>query len=108
MENLKAVKPSNMNPKINSLATGLIVGIIGPILTLFAIYLITARELSVGDYINQLIFLKVYTHIISLSAIPNLLTFFIFIWLNKLKSARGVLFATIVLALTVLGLRLFT
>ena len=108
MENLKAVKPSNMNQKLNSLVIGLIVGIVGPVLTLFVIYLITTSELSIRDYINQLIFFKVYTHIISLSAIPNLLTFFIFIWLNKLRSARGVLLATITLALIVLGLRLFT
>ena len=97
-----------MNQKLNSLTLGLIVGIVGPILTLFVIYLITTQELSIREYINQLIFFKVYTHVISLSAIPNLLTFFIFIWLNELKSARGVLFSTILLALAVLGLRLFT
>jgi len=97
-----------MNSKLNSLATGLLVGVIGPLITLVAIYLITTSELSLRGYINQLIFFKVYTHIISLSVIPNLLTFFIFIWLNKLRSARGVLLATILLALILLGLRLFT
>ncbi|UCG28702.1 MAG: hypothetical protein JSV24_04915 [Bacteroidales bacterium] len=97
-----------MNLKFNSLYTGLILGISGPILALIIIYIIASDGLSLRDYMNQLVFLKVYTHIISLSAIPNLLTFFIFIWLNKLKSARGVLFATIILALFVLGLKLFT
>jgi hypothetical protein len=97
-----------MNQKLNTLITGLVVGIAGPIVTLYVIYLITTQEISIREYINQLIFFKVYTHIISLSVIPNLLTFFIFIWLNKLKSARGVLLATIILALIVLGLRLFT
>jgi len=97
-----------MNSRFNSLTTGLLLGIAGPLLTLFVIYLITTQDLSIKDYINQLIFFKVYTHIISLSVIPNLLIFFTFIWLNKLKSARGVLLATIILALIVLGLRLFT
>jgi hypothetical protein len=97
-----------MNQKANSLTLGLILGLVGPLLTLFIIYLITTDDIPIRSYINQLIFFKIYTHIISLSAIPNLLIFFIFIWLNKLKSARGVLFATIILALTVLGLRLFT
>lgn len=97
-----------MNTKVNSLITGLLAGIAGPLLALFAIFLITTQDITIRDYINQLIFFKVYTHIISLSVIPNLLTFFIFIWLNKLKSTRGVLLATIFLALSVLGLRLFT
>jgi len=97
-----------MNSKSNSLYTGLILGIAGPVLALFVIYAFASNGLNFRDYVNQLVFLKVYTHIISLSAIPNLLTFFIFIWLNKLKSARGVLFATIILALFVLALRLFT
>lgn len=97
-----------MNSKLNSLTTGLLLGIAGPLLTLFIIYLVITQDMSIQDYIRQLIFFKVYTHIISLSVIPNLLTFFIFIWLNKLKSARGVLLATILLALIVLGLRLFT
>jgi hypothetical protein len=97
-----------MNSRFNSLTTGLLLGIAGPIITLFVIYLVITQALSIMDYIRQLIFFKVYTHIISLSVIPNLLIFFIFIWLNKLKSARGVLLATIILAFIVLGLRLFT
>ena len=97
-----------MNSRFNTLTTGLLLGIAGPLFTLFIIYLVITQDLSIRDYIRQLIFFKVYTHIISLSVIPNLLTFFIFIWLNKLKSARGVLLATIILALIVLGLRLFT
>ncbi len=97
-----------MNSRFNSLITGLLLGIAGPLVTLIVIYLVTTQDLSIRDYINQLIFFRVYTHIISLSVIPNLLVFFVFIWLNKLKSARGVLLATIILALIVLGLRLFT
>lgn len=40
--------------------------------------------------------------IFSLALIPNMLIFFIFIWLNKLKSAQGVLGATIILAFAVM------
>ena len=97
-----------MNSRFNSLITGLLLGIVGPAITLIVIYLVTTQDLSLQEYIRQLIFFRVYTHIISLSVIPNLLIFFIFIWLNKLKSARGVLLATIILAFIVLGLRLFT
>ncbi len=97
-----------MNSRFNSLTTGLLLGILGPAITLVVIYLVTTQDLSLSDYVRQLVFFRVYTHIISLSVIPNLLIFFIFIWLNKLKSARGVLLATIILAFIVLGLRLFT
>lgn len=40
--------------------------------------------------------------ILSLALIPNMLLFFIFIWLNRLKSAQGVLGATIMLAILVI------
>ena len=36
--------------------------------------------------------------LVSLSAIPNLLLFFVFIWTNWNKSARGVIFATLIVA----------
>lgn len=39
--------------------------------------------------------------ILSLALVPNMLLFFIFIWLNKLKSAQGVLGATIILSILV-------
>lgn len=92
--------------KSNSIGFGLILGFLGPILTLLIIYFFAAGDVAIRDYIRQLIFFNVYTHIISLSVLPNLLTFFLFIWRNKLRSGRGVLMATIILALVVLGMKL--
>jgi hypothetical protein len=43
--------------------------------------------------------------LLSLSAIPNLLLFFVFIWTNRPFSARGVIFATLVVALVMLVLK---
>ncbi len=42
---------------------------------------------------------------ISLSVIPNLLLFFLFIWTNRTLSARGVIFATLLVAMVMLVLK---
>ncbi|MBI5539283.1 MAG: hypothetical protein HY951_04440 [Bacteroidia bacterium] len=48
-----------------------------------------------------------FSQILSLAVIPNVAVFFIFIWTNKLSAAKGVLAATIVMALVVFGLKIF-
>ncbi len=48
-----------------------------------------------------------YGKILSLAAIPNLFVFFIFIKKKQDNRAKGVLFATILIALTTLILKFF-
>jgi hypothetical protein len=43
--------------------------------------------------------------VVSLAAIPNLLLFFLFIWTKRNFSARGVIFATLLLAFVMLILK---
>ncbi|MCK4746147.1 MAG: hypothetical protein KAT15_03890 [Bacteroidales bacterium] len=42
---------------------------------------------------------------LSLSTIPNLLLFFLFLWTDRSFSARGVIFATLVMAFVMLVLK---
>ena len=87
--------------KYNNLRIGLILGILSPLLGFLVIYGVAFRGLSLSEYVDLLIYNKKLSSIISLSVIPNLLLFFIFIWLNYLYSARGVLASTLIFALVV-------
>ena len=46
-------------------------------------------DVTLGEYFRQFELLKRLSSLISLSALPNLLLFFIFIWLNMYRAARG-------------------
>ena len=87
--------------KYNKVRLGFMLGILAPLLTFFVVYLVAFRGMTFAEYLDLLIYRKKLSSIISLSVIPNLLLFFIFIWLNYLYSARGALAATIVFALVV-------
>jgi len=87
--------------KYNNLRIGLILGILAPLLGFMVIYGVAFRGMSLSEYVELLVYNKKLSSIISLSVIPNLLLFFIFIWLNYLYSARGVLASTLIFALVV-------
>jgi hypothetical protein len=87
--------------KYDALWIGAVPGIILPALT-FIISWAIISDLSLGDYLEQFRKLNRIASLISLSTIPNLLLFFVFIWLNHYRSARGVIFSTIVLAMVML------
>ncbi len=87
--------------KYNNLRIGLILGFLAPLLGFIVIYAVAFRGMNLSEYVDLLIYNKKLSSIISLSVIPNLLLFFIFIWLNYLYSARGVLASTLIFALLV-------
>lgn len=97
-----------MKQKLNSVSIGVLTGVFVPLIAVILFYFFTSKSVSVKEYIHFLILKNVYTNIISLCVIPNLLAFFIFIWLDFLSSARGVLVATFGFAFIVLGLKVLT
>jgi hypothetical protein len=90
-----------MSKRYNNIRVGLVLGIVAPIIGFFVVYLVGFRGMSFTEYLEMLSYRNKLSSIISLSAIPNLLLFFIFIWLDYLYSARGVLASTILFALIV-------
>ena len=88
--------------KYNSIRLGIVLGILAPMIGFLVVYLLAFRGMSFSEYLDLLVFRKKLSSIISLSVIPNLLPFFIFIWLNYLYSARGVLASTLLFALIVI------
>lgn len=91
-----------MKSRVNKFEIGAVLGFLAPVLGFVLVYLFSFRNLSLSEFFEFLVERRKLSSVISLSAIPNLLLFFIFIWLNYLYSARGVLASTFLLALVVI------
>lgn len=97
-----------MRLKVNNVWLGLVSGLVVPWLVLLVYYRINYYYLTANDFLYKTVFLeRVFVPLLSLCVIGNLLAFFIFIWTDKLLSARGVLFATILYAIAVFAIKLF-
>lgn len=89
-------------PASNSLKTGFISGVILPVISLLVFYLYRYSEIPLFEFLRYVYFREVLSPLLSLSILPNLLLFYIFIRKDFLLSARGVLAATFLFALIVL------
>jgi len=92
------------NKRFDTLLTGLIPALILPALTLLAFWIIKSDRGFI-DFLSYFQRMNMLSKVISLTAIPNLLLFFVFIWTKRNFSARGVIFATLLLAFVMLILR---
>ncbi len=91
--------------KFDTLLTGLIPALILPALTLVGFWIVKSDR----DFVDFLVYfqeMKMLSKVVSLTAIPNLLLFFLFIWTKRNFSARGVIFATFLLAFVMLILKI--
>jgi hypothetical protein len=84
---------------------GVLFGIIIPAVALYIFYKIKYDHMELGEFITSFHEMGILTHIISLSVIPNLVLFFLFMQRNYLKGGRGVLLATFLFAFLVLIIR---
>ena len=85
------------NKKFDTLLTGLVPALVLPVLTLLVFWLVKSDR-GLLEFLTRFQQMKMLSKVVSLAAIPNLLLFFIFIWTNRNFSARGVIFATFLLA----------
>ncbi|MBN2699309.1 MAG: hypothetical protein JXR52_10835 [Bacteroidales bacterium] len=90
--------------RFDTLLTGLLPGILVPVVTFFVI-LATRYDRDFGRLIVEFQQMGILSKIVSLSVIPNLLLFFVFTWLNMNNSAKGVIFATFIVAFVMLILK---
>ena len=90
--------------KLNSMQAGLVAGILLPVLTLLAIWLIRDEGVFM-EFLTRSQKMGILSKMISLAALPNLLLFFICIWTERSFSARGIIFATLIVALVMLVLK---
>jgi len=91
--------------KFDKVSVGVISGVLLPFIVGLIIYLFSAGNLSVWDFILKIAETKVITHSISICVFPNILIFLGFNWLDMLKATRGVLAITIVWAIIVFGVK---
>jgi hypothetical protein len=90
-------------PKFNHILVGLIPGLILPLIVFYLIYLLKyGNRMPIRDYMLIMFSKGVLTQLLSLCVIPNLLLFFIFMWINYLYSARGVVFSVLIYAFSIL------
>ena len=83
---------------------GLITGLIIPVFTIIVFYFVRNPK-SFESFLNQIIGVNIYSELISVCVVPNLLLFFIFIWTDRMQAARGVIGATFIYALLIVILK---
>ncbi len=90
--------------RFNTILYGLVPGVVIPILTLLVFWMVRSDS-GLVKFLVDFQRLGMLSKVVSLTAIPNLLLFFLFIWTNRTFSARGVVFATLLLAFVMLILK---
>lgn len=94
-----------MMKKLNKISWGLFFGILLPAISLYVFYKIKYDNMELGEFLRSFHQMGILTHVISLSVIPNLVLFFLFMRKNYLRGGRGVLLATFLFAFAVLIIR---
>jgi hypothetical protein len=92
----------------NSQKTGFFLGILFPLIFLSGFYLYRYSDIPVAEFIRFIYFREILSPLVSLNILPNLILFFIFIRLDYLFSARGVLLATFLFAGLVMVLKVIS
>jgi len=96
-----------MERKADKLWVGLTLGIVLPFLVMFIIYLSSYAYLTVPDFLRKMAFQAVFLKLLSLCAIVNLGSFFLFYQTKNDRAARGVILATLIFAIFVMFSQLF-
>ena len=98
-----------MNCKCNKLYIGLIIGLILPLLTAVLFYLSLFKgKLDFLEFLQKILQVHGMGKLLSVSALSNMIVFFIAINREKLLAARGIVTATLIYGLIVLGFKLFS
>ncbi|KAF5078486.1 hypothetical protein DSECCO2_140240 [anaerobic digester metagenome] len=88
--------------KFDSQKLGIGLGIIAPLLTFIGIFFFWYPGKSFTAFVETTWIQQTITKVLSLAVVPNLLIFFLFIWTNKLYSARGTLLSTVILSIAII------
>lgn len=92
--------------KFDTLATGIIAGIILPAVVYFLLYFAKVQNIHTTLFSNNLLIGNIIPIIISHCVLPNLVVFFIFNGLNWIQAAKGVLGTTVVLTVLIFAIKL--
>jgi hypothetical protein len=93
--------------KYDKLITGLIPGLIVPILAIFLFYIAKFNDLTFEAYFNYIKSPGILSPILSLGIVFNLVVFYLFINRNYNRAARGVILATILYGIPIIIAKFF-
>ena len=89
--------------KYDKLRTGIISGILLPVITAFIIFLFSKGNPDLPAWLSKIARAGIESHIITLCVFPNILIFLLFNQFDMLRASRGVLGVTIFWAVIVFG-----
>jgi hypothetical protein len=87
--------------------TGIISGILIPVIAFFIFFLLTRNGLTLDLFIRRMIEVDKVTEVMSISVFANIVIFLLFNRFDMLRASKGVLGITIVWAFLVFGIKLF-
>lgn len=93
--------------KYDTFLTGFAPGIIIPVIIAIILFLLTSKGMTLLDYYFETLRKGFMTHGITLCVVPDVILFFVFNRIDMLKSARGMLGATIFWLLVILVNKFF-
>lgn len=85
----------------NSIILGFILGLIIPMIAIIFFNYSVNKNLTIPEFYYSMQEKGVMSSILSLTGIPNLLMFFVFIKYKKMKSVKGIMISTLILAVVV-------
>ena len=89
----------------NKLIYGLLVGFISPVVFFLIYYIFRFEQYSFSEYLRILTESKKLANVLSLTVLPNIGPFMLFINSNRYSSGRGVLAATLILGIVIFILK---
>ena len=95
----------NQPQSLNSIVFGLIVGLAAPVIFFLLYFLFRIHGTDFAGYLSFLVESKKLVHVMSLSVLPNLIPFFLFVNSSRFRAGRGVLGATIGLGILIFILK---
>jgi len=90
--------------RFDSMLYGLIPGLLLPPIALVVFWWVKS-ELGLWNFLLRFQAMGMLSKVLSVVTVPNLLLFFVFIWTQRNFSARGVIFATLLMAFVMLILK---
>ncbi len=92
--------------RFNTLTTGIIAGVVLPVLIYFIVYFAKIRDIQFTLFSSHLVIGNVIPIIISHCILPNLILFFIFNGFNWLQASKGILGTTVVMTVLIFAIKL--
>jgi len=95
----------NIQAKYDKLLTGLLAGLVLPVITALVIFMFSEGDPSLKEWLRKITDPDLVTKMITLCVVPNVLIFLLFNHFDMLRAARGVLGLTIFWAVLVFGIK---